>query len=344
MYTFYNPSSKRTAFELADIGIQFCALRKGKDLAKCLNIEKEVLKACLKTAVYKTFTIPKASGGERIIETPDEKLKTLQRALQDQLQAVYYHIRPKVVHGAIIAAAGEERPRTILSNARAHTGKKFFFHLDLKNFFHCISEAKVKVLFESKIFGFPPKLADLLCQIVCYRGRLPMGTSTSGIVANLCLLQLDATLQRIALQHKITYTRFIDDLTFSSKTKIPSKVMEEFCNAVEDEQLVINEEKIKLLTLDDQPEITGLILVGNQVDIKPSYIKQIEEDAKLYQKLMKNKEHHAKIFSPQVLQHFKQHINGQLSFLRFVKGKENLVYIRLVKRMRYMSNVAVHCT
>jgi RNA-directed DNA polymerase len=334
MYSHYNPSSKRTAFELADIGIQFCALRKRKDLAKCLNIEKVALTKCLQSAIYKTFAIPKTGGGERIIDTPDEKLKAVQRALQDQLQAVYYHIRPKVVHGAIIAAAGEEKPRNILSNARAHAGKKFFFHLDLKNFFHCISEAKVKALFEGKTFGFSPKLADLLCKIVCYRGRLPMGTSTSGIIANLCLLQLDAALQRIALQHKITYTRFIDDLTFSSKTKIPNKVMEEFCNLIENEQLVINEEKIKLLTLDDQPEITGLILVGNQVDIKPSYIKQIEEDAKLYQKLMKQREHHSKIFSPQVLQHFKQHINGQLSFLRFVKGKENLAYIRIVKRMK----------
>ena len=334
MYSYYNPSSKRTAFELADIGIQFCKLRKCKAFAASLSVSKEALVACLKSATYKTFSIPKAAGGERMIETPDEKLKAIQRSLQDLLQAVYYHIRPRGVHGGIVAASDEERPRNILSNARAHAGKKFFLHLDLKNFFHAISEEKVRALFESQAFNFPKKLVDLVCKTVCYRGRLPMGTSTSGIVANLCLLNLDAALQRIATQHRITYTRFIDDLTFSCKTKMPNKVMEDICNLIEAEGLVINEEKIKIMTLDEQPEITGLILVGNQVDIKDSYLKQLEEDLKLYQKIMKNSQHHIKIFTPQVMQHFKRHVQGQLNFVRYIKGKNDLTYLRMMKRIR----------
>ena len=339
MYTTFNPTSKRTAFELADLGIQFCAIKKQKALAELLGSNKKTLQLLLEKPEYKTFAIPKTnSAGERIIDTPCDALKTIQRILQDQLQAVYYHIRPRCTHGAIVSTSDEVRPRNLLTNARAHVGKKHFLHLDLKNFFHTVSETQVRAMFSKKPFGFSKKVAELLTQLVCYRKRLPMGTSTSGIVANFCLLDLDTALQSIANQHDMTYTRFIDDLTFSSKKSFSKSQIESIRSTIKGEGYIINDDKMKVSIIDDQPEITGLVIMGGKVDVKEEYVKQLEADVKLYEKVVQKHHHQARIFPAGVLQHFKNHLNGQLAFVRYVRGKDSLVYIRLVKRMKNVAN------
>jgi RNA-directed DNA polymerase len=335
MYTIHNRTSKRTAFELADIGIRFCAIQKSKQLFEMLGTPKKELKALLANPVYKTFSIPKTnSDGVRIIDTPCDGLKTVQRILQDYLQAVYYHIRPRCVHGGIMSAADEVKPRNIVSNARVHIGKKHFLHLDLKNFYHSIKQDAVQIMFASKPFNFSKKVSTLLTKIACHQGRLPMGTSTSGIVANFCLLGLDTKLQGIATKYGFTYSRFIDDITLSCKKAFSKAQIEEIRMAIGAENLVINEDKLKVDTIDDQPVITGLLIVGAQLDIKETYLKSLEADIKLYQLLIQKHQHQSRIFPAHVLQHFKMHIIGQLSFVRQIRGKENLTYIRLHKRMK----------
>jgi RNA-directed DNA polymerase len=336
MYTTFNPSTKRTAFELAQIALDFCAIRKQKQLATLLKSDKILLENILQNPDYHTFTIPKANGGQRVIDTPGAPLKAVQKVLQDYLQAVYYQVRPRSVHGAIISAAGETKPRSLLTNAKAHVGKKFFLNVDLKNFYHTIKADKVRTMFEAKaVFNFPPKVAALLTRLVCYQNRLPMGTSTSGIVSNFCLLELDKQLQALADKNAWTYTRFIDDLTFSSKNSFTTEQTSEIRAIIGVENLFINDEKWSATTIDEQPEITGLVLMGSRVDIKPSYVKQLGADITLYRKLLKCEHLHKKaLFSAPVLRHFKLHLQGQLSFMRYIRGKMDVAYVRLANRMK----------
>jgi RNA-directed DNA polymerase len=335
MYSIHNPTTKLTSFELAQRGLEFCSLKKQKQVAELLGSNKKSLFELLQKPNYQTFTIPKADGGQRIIDTPCEALKGIQRILQDYLQAVYYQIRPRCVHGAIIGAADEIKPRNLLSNAKAHVGKKFFLHIDFKNFYHTINREQIIEMFASKPFNFPPKVALLLTEIVCYQKRLPMGTSSSGIVANLCLLGLDQQLQDLATKNAWTYTRFIDDITFSAKNKFTATQKEEIRALIISADLQINEEKWVENTIDDQPEITGLVIQGGRVDIKESYLKLLSNDISLYRKIMKGDHLHKRaLFSANVLKHFKLQLQGQLSFVRYIRGKFDTTFVRLNNRMK----------
>ncbi len=335
MYSLHNPTTKLTSFELAQRALEFCAIKKQKKMAELLGSNKKTLIEILQNAQYQTFTIPKADGGQRVIDTPCEALKGIQRTLQDYLQAVYYQIRPRCVHGAIITAADENKPRNLLTNAKAHVGKKHFLHIDFKNFFHTVKKEQVATMFASKPFNFPSKIVFLLTELVCYQKRLPMGTSTSGIVANLCLLELDQQLQDLASKNGWTYTRFIDDVTFSSKNKFTAPQKEAIRSAISSANLFINEEKWVENTIDDQPEVTGLVIQGSKVDIKETYLKQLSEDITLYRKLLKGSHLHKRVlFSANVLKHFKLHLQGQLSFVRYIRGKMDTTFVRLNNRMR----------
>ncbi len=262
-------------------------------------------------------------------------IEGIQRTLQDYLQAVYFQLRPRCVHGAITSAADEAKPRNLLTNAKAHLGKKFFLNVDLKNFYHTISQQKVLAMFGDSFFHFPPKVAALLTKLVCYQNRLPMGTSTSGIVANLCLLELDSQLQTLADNNGWTYSRFIDDLTFSAKNPFTTEQKTTIRAIIGTENLVINEEKWSETTIDEQPEITGLVIQGGRIDIKPNYIKQLGADITLYRKLLKSEHlHKSALFSATVLRHFKLHLQGQLSFMRYIRGKMDVAYVRLANRMK----------
>jgi RNA-directed DNA polymerase len=75
---------------------------------------------------YSTFEISKKSGGVRVISAPSDKLKTLQRRLKVLLEDMY--MPKKYVTGFVDG-------KSIVTNAKPHTRKKYVFNLDLKDFF-----------------------------------------------------------------------------------------------------------------------------------------------------------------------------------------------------------------
>ncbi|MGK7896900.1 MAG: reverse transcriptase domain-containing protein, partial [Xenococcus sp. (in: cyanobacteria)] len=87
---------------------------------------------------YKTFHIPKKSGGYRTIYSPNNSLRIVQRKLSQVLYAVY-RSKPSV-HGFAPS-------RSIITNAQAHVKKKFILNIDIKNFFDSINFGRVRGLF-----------------------------------------------------------------------------------------------------------------------------------------------------------------------------------------------------
>src|SRR5450755_1039445 len=88
-------------------------------------------------AKYKTFEVPKRSGGKRTIHAPIDALKLLQKKLsillQDCVEEINTakHVTDRVCHGFT-------RKRSIISNARAHRNRRYVFNLDLEDFFPSI--------------------------------------------------------------------------------------------------------------------------------------------------------------------------------------------------------------
>ena len=155
---------------------------------------------------YIEFNISKKYKGERIISSPNEKLKQIQKNIAEILLDIY---KPKhCVHSFV-------RNKNVATNAKPHVQARHILRLDLENFFSSIHFGRVRNLFEAT-FNFPREVSTLLARICCFKGCLPQGAPTSPIISNMICLRMDAQLTRLANDCRCKYTRYADDITFST--------------------------------------------------------------------------------------------------------------------------------
>ena len=157
---------------------------------------------------YVSFTVNKRTGGTRIISSPATGLKTAQRRLSKLLYAIY---EPrKGVHGFAIG-------RGITTNAEAHVRQNHVLNIDLEDFFVSINFGRVRGLFLAEPFKLPTPIATLLAQICCHENKLPQGAPTSPIISNMICGRMDGQLKAFANRNGCFYTRYADDITFSTR-------------------------------------------------------------------------------------------------------------------------------
>ena len=191
----------------------FLAIKTNKDLADYLGIPiKEVtFFAYSKKEFYSSFEIKKKDPTKhRSISAPGKKLKTIQAALAEALNEIYDP--PRSVHGFVSG-------RSTASNALEHTRKRSLAKVDLQDFFPSITAGRIRGLFKHEPFSFPDEVADTLTNLTTYNGSLPQGAPTSPILSNMICRRMDKELSAYARTYKLRYSRYADDLTFSSTSR-----------------------------------------------------------------------------------------------------------------------------
>jgi RNA-directed DNA polymerase len=323
---------------------KFLSLKNTAQLSKLLYFEFANFVEIIEFASYREFNIPKANGGKRIIEAPNENLLCIQKMVNVYLQAIYYKIKPNPVYGFVISAKGELQAHSIISNAQNHVGKNFVLNIDLKDFFHSISAVKVRELFQRAPFNFTKELATCLALICCWNKRLPMGAPTSPVVSNLYCLLLDYQLLEISNKYSLVYTRYADDLTFSSEFQIQEDAIAQIKNVISENKFLINERKFRLQSKYRQQTVTG-IKVNQKTNVDRCYIRNIRailndikwnglEKAAI--KHYKPKEADDKMVNRLLLS-----ITGKINFIGQVRGKTDLVYTKLRQELGRITLVEV---
>ena len=189
-----------------------CADLLGMPLYKLIHIAFEINDE----EKYRTFSIPKKNGSSRLIISPNGKLKALQKQLNKILHCVYEP--PAPARGFVIG-------RSIVDNAFIHRKKRWVLNLDLQDFFPSIKFYRVRGLFTSKPYLLPKEVAVLLAKICCYKGTLPQGAPTSPTISNMICRRLDSRLRLLAKKSRASYTRYADDITFSTTLRhFPSNI------------------------------------------------------------------------------------------------------------------------
>lgn len=150
-----------------------------------------------------------------------------------------------------------------ISNANVHKGNKYFFTTDLKNFFPSVNNVTVYNTFVDN--NFSADVSSVLTKLITYEGCVPQGIPTSTHITNLSTLPLDFELLKFSKKNNINYTRFVDDLSFSSKKDFKN-LLPDILNIIEKNNLKINHSKTKYKI--GPKEIIG-IEVRNNI-IKPS--------------------------------------------------------------------------
>jgi RNA-directed DNA polymerase len=195
-----------------------------RDVASVLGFRPAALSYLLYTQAaaskYRQFDIPKRYGGTRTICAPSVQLKLLQRRLCDVLQNCWDEINDASGVSDNISH-GFKRGHSIISNAKGHRNRRYVFNVDLKDFFGTINFGRVRGYFiKDKRFHLNPRVATVLAQIACWNDSLPQGSPCSPVISNLVGHILDINLVRLAARHGCTYSRYADDLTFSTNKPV----------------------------------------------------------------------------------------------------------------------------
>jgi len=221
----------------------------GPEIASFLGISPKLVghMAVKPNEYYRSFKIKKKNGKFREITAPRVFLKTVQRYLLDCI------LTPLKLHPS---AVGFRRELSVRNGAERHVGRKFAWNIDLKDFFPSITKKSVLILFEK--IGFPKKSAFFLSGLCCLQERLPQGAPTSPAISNLIFYGADESIFREAKKHSIIYTRYADDLSFSSDQPIQPSFQKAVLEIVKLSGFRINSEKSRLMGPRCRREVTGL--------------------------------------------------------------------------------------
>jgi hypothetical protein len=298
-----------------------------------------------KPRAYTAFSIAKASGGTREILAPPATIKGFQRAILQCLTAIFVPIRE--VHGFA-------NKRSVVTNARDHVRRRLILNFDLADFFPTINFGRVRGLFGAKPFSYPPKVASMLAHICCYEGRLPQGAPTSPIISNLICRGLDKQFRAMAKDHGVRYSRYADDITFSTNdAAFPVEIVKNpytrppelgtlVRQLIVDNGFSINEKKTRLQTRYQRQEVTGLV-VNSRPNVPRAYVRNLR--AALHDWKVNGEDAAQARFHTSYDKRRRQgpppslrvHLRGKLDFLRMVRGDDDPVFCGLAVSLSELS-------
>lgn len=261
-----------------------------EEFAKLLGYKPKALAYILyhlpATERYREIEIPKKNGGKRLIFAPCDRLKLLQSRLASLLNGCYEEIfDPKKYKHSL--AHGFRKNHSIITNAQSHVNRRHVFNIDLKDFFPSINFGRIQGFFiKDKHFELSKNIATIIAQIACHESKLPQGSPCSPVISNFICCSLDFKLVKLAKKVKCHYSRYADDITFSTnKKEFPKEIavqLEESDNLwkvgkkLESEILrsgfEINEKKTSLQTSNSRQLATGLV-VNEKLNVKKEYYK-----------------------------------------------------------------------
>ncbi|MBE2260266.1 MAG: RNA-directed DNA polymerase [Rhodobacteraceae bacterium] len=233
---------------------------------------------------YTEFDIPKRHGGSRKISAPTDSLKNLQQNLSKLLQDCLEELDEAGLRKND-SAHGFTRHRTIMTNAMEHRNRRFVFNADIKDFFPCINFGRIRGFFiKDKNFALNPAVATVIAQIACHNNALPQGSPSSPVISNLIAYVLDTHLVSLAQHTGCHYTRYVDDLTFSTNMPSFPKAIAKSVSGnahnwaagksltaiVSKSGFLLNSAKTRMQYRDSRQEVTGLV-VNKTINVRREY-------------------------------------------------------------------------
>jgi RNA-directed DNA polymerase len=276
---------------------------------------------------YKDFTIPKKSGGTRKIESPDQFLKRIQSTINALFQIIFHEKMNHHANGFILN-------RSIKRNALPHVQKRYVLNIDIKDFFPSIEFRRVKTVLEFAPFnlaGQRETIGFVVSNICCLNGRLPQGAPTSPIISNIVTQRLDRRMARLSSEHRVKYSRYADDLSFSAnRNAFTNEFIDEVRNLIEGENFSVNEDKTRVKSNRDHQEVTGIV-VNQKLNVRRSYLKTVRTMLNNWEKGgLEYAENEFHFNEPhKALNNFQNVLGGRIGYIGLVRGIDDPLFQRL---------------
>lgn len=277
--------------------------------SRILGVDREVINKYVFASdyYYTEATIPKKSGGVRILQIPSLELKRVQRWIVD---SILKKIRISEY------ATGFCDGASIVRNATKHLKKECVVSMDIQDFFPSISFETVFRIFN--YYGYTKELSFFFAKLCTYNNELPQGSPASPWLSNIACLKLDKRLAKLAERYESDYTRYADDITFSG-SKYIGNIIKTSILILNDENFKVNERKTRVAFKKDRQEVTGLIVNNDSVRVDRRYKRSLWQEIYYCQKYgMSDHLNHIncnKAF-------YKEHLYGKVYFVNMVEPLE----------------------
>lgn len=196
---------------------------------------------------------------KRTFRNPSTLLKEIQKRIR--LNIINKVPLPNNVHGFV-------KKRSNITNAKEHQGNKYLFETDLQEFYPNIGSKRVYEIFIE--LGYSTHISHWLTKLTTKDDELPQGSPTSPGISNLIFLKTDNKLNEFCKANSIKYTRYADDLTFSSQQDFGDKI-QEILNIVINDNFKISRRKT---VYDSKQTITGIQPFLNKIDAPKHLIEK----------------------------------------------------------------------
>jgi RNA-directed DNA polymerase len=293
------------------------------------------------SAQYKQFTIPKKRGGTRTISAPASNLKIIQRNLARELSKLR-DFKPSV--------NGFVSGRNIKRNATSHVAQRYLLNIDLEDFFGSINFGRVYGLLSKPPYSINKQVAAAIAKACTLNNVLPQGAPSSPVITNLICAKMDSELVRLANALGCRYSRYADDLTFSTTRRtmpLATNQMGEdgsiICELnptlraiVEANGFRINEDKTRLRHRETRQEVTGLI-VNRRINVKRSMVRQVRAMLHAWRKfgLAKAQEDFEKEYDGR--SNFESSVRGKIEFIGQIRERPDVVFKKLAVQYNKLS-------
>jgi hypothetical protein len=241
-------------------------IEKPADLARNLGVDPELFKKVAsakdRKVFYEELLLPKKNPAYRgdvrqVFSTAEATLADAHKTIARRLELFVRRFEIRYPHPAV---HGYVRGRSTRTNAEKHCGHRFILHADIEDFFATVSLARVERILAA--VGLETTAASMLARFLTIDEKLPLGLNASPLLANLACLDLDDKLARLAAECNATYTRYADDITFSSDSLLPTN--EDVKTTIMAEGFRVSTRKFFLTKRGQSHFVTGLSVSDNQ--------------------------------------------------------------------------------
>lgn len=277
-----------------------------------------------KKYLYREYTIRKRSGGNRIIEVPNDRIKTIQKAIYKVFLSNF-----KMSSSCI----GYIKNKSIVNNAGPHLGSKTLLKFDIKDFFPSIKLPKV--ISQFRYFGYGKNVSRYLSYLcVNKRFSLPQGAPTSPMLSNLVCIKMDKRIESYCDKCNLKYTRYADDITISSKEKLSimkcEKIKDIVYTILEDEGFTPNYKKYKRFINGQLLKVTG-ITVNDKLGPDKKIIRELDNAIRYISQY--NLESHLNKINYKSKIEYRHHLYGLAYYVKMIDEDKGKKYLNLLNKL-----------
>ncbi|GAB7140296.1 reverse transcriptase family protein [Deferribacterales bacterium RsTz2092] len=302
------------------------------------NFLREIVATHIKP--YRVFYIKKQNGRKRQITAPDPQLLKVQKWINKFILMQ----ESKNIPTSVTAYKKGTSP---LKNAQQHLAARFLIKSDIQDFFINISERQVYKVFRS--FGYNPLLSFEMARLTTIAGRkqvkspkkysiysesiksrhLPQGAPTSPMLANIVCKSMDYELEKLAVEKNLTYTRYSDDIVFSSYQKNISRseakdIIKEIRSVLHMHGFKQNPKKTTYVPIGSRKIVTGIVVDKQETLLRKEYRHKIEGYLKFAKKygVIGFCDMHKKMGQL----YFYNYLNGLITYATSIELKRGMAY------------------